>query len=173
MFLHCHLFQPLAPLLQRIELHCALVGLATEPKVVLLGLLKQASQLEHTLLLLVLHLVGLAKASLGALDLLVEDVAFFFRALDVCLELGHFDFSLTYHSFGFDDCSIDRVTLMAEVLVASLVVLDILLQHVDLPLLVLQFAFVVLAHCSEAVFKQVAALINLLNLQAQGVKVTI
>lgn len=80
-----HLLQPLPSVLQRIEFNCALVGLVREPEVVLLSLLKQTGQLENPFVLLVLHLMGLAETALGALDVFIEHVTLFFRALDVGL----------------------------------------------------------------------------------------
>jgi hypothetical protein len=94
---------------------------------VLLALLKQSGQLENPFVLLVLHLMGLAETALGAFDFFIEHGALLFRALDVGLQLCQLDFSLANHAFCFDNCAVDRVSFMAQIFVAPLVVLHVLL----------------------------------------------
>ena len=171
--LHQHLFQSLSSILKLIQLRCALVRFSGGSERRLLLFLKLGSRLVNTFLLSVFNLMGFTKIALAEYNLVSQSHTFFSWALDVCLQLRHFDITLVDHASGFNDGSINCVPFMCKVFIATLEAFNVLFKDLNLAALLLDFIFVIKSHWSEAVFKQIATLLNISNFNPQSFKISV
>lgn len=83
--------------------------------------LEHSSQLKHTFLLLVLHLVGLSQISLRQLNVSIHVYAFVLSTLYVRHQFTDFDLPLVYHAFCLYNRAVNCVTFVCQIFVGMLV----------------------------------------------------
>ena len=131
-------------------------------------LLQLRCELEDFLVLLVLCLIVDCELTLCIVDVLFDEPALVLGPSDVVFDPLHLQVFLAELLASVHDVTVRRVHVLSQVRVLPLEILELGLENLLIPRLLLNLLLVVLAQMPHAIFKQVLALLDLLDAELES-----